>query len=1168
MSVSVRDPTADPFVGLDFFTEDDAAVFFGRDATRKTIINNLQGARLTVLYAESGVGKSSLLRAGVASKLTALAQRGSPRSVPIVFSRWNDDPVATLVEEIERAVRPFVATNDELELPRDRLDTAIALASQAMDATPMLILDQFEDYFLYQSSGDDGGRFAAQFPQIVEHSGLRVSFLISIREDALASLDYFQGSLSGVLDNRLQLKRLTREEARQAIEGPIHRYNEAVPDHPVSIEPSLVDAVLDELVYGEMIIGAASRGSGQVREHAADAVEAPFLQLVMTKLWAEETASGSSTLRRETYERLGGAERIIHGHLRTVMGVLTEPEQRIASAAFQQLVTPSGRKIAHSVGDLAQLTAQPQEKLAPVVEQLANPEARILRVVEQRDAGAGKLEIFHDVLAHAVLDWRAEFETKEARRLAKETTRRELTNRFFRIAVVALLLAVIVAAALTIFALKERDRARSSALIANASQTMDSDPELALLLAREAYRRDSSAAATESLVRGLSGMHLLATMRARGAVDPLQRDASSFTPDGTRVVTSSGVDVDVWNVETGERSLALAGHAGRVTSVAFSPDGRLVLSASEDGTARIWDAGSGRASRVLRGPSTGVNGAHFSPDGRLVVTSGGVDETAQLWSAASGRLVRTLRTPGSGVYAVAFDAPGRRLVTSGVDGSASVWDVRSGRRLLRLSGHAASIYGASFNRPGTRIVTTSLDGTAHLWNARTGRPVARLGAVSMAAPAVFSPDGTRAVTTESRRAFVWDAETGEQVARLEGHDDMLSSASFSPDGTLVATASDDQTAIIWDVATERPWRSLRGHLGAVVTAVFAPSGRRIVTTSEDRTARAWEAYAGTIAREHDGAVSSLAVSPDGRTIVTGGADGTARRWDVEARRIVGAPLRHQAELDDIAFSADGERIVTVDNDLSAGLWNARTGRLERVFQIQSQEPADAFTAADVSSDGRSVVLATLLSGVQVFDLRTGRAVGALAHGEPVNDAGFNADGTRVISASDDGEVRIWDWERARLVVRLRGHRGRALTAEFSRDDRYAVSSSSDRSAIVWDLATMRPSRTLASHTGPVNAARFSADAQRVITAGDTTTRIWDRRDGRLLGIVPAHAETVRDVVAVPRGDLLASTGDDGALRVYRCTTCVSGDALLALSDRRVTRDLTGAERARLLPDDP
>ena len=289
----------------------------------------------------------------------------------------------------------------------------------------LIILDQFEEYFLYHPQDEGDGTFAAELPRALGRRDLRANFLISIREDALAKLDRFKGRIPNLFDNYLRIDHLDSVAARAAIEKPVAHVNsiQASPEKRWTLEPRLVDAVLDQVRTGKVVLGSA--GIGGVGDSGAGGdeqrIETPYLQLVMTRLWKEESAIGSHMLRRETLSRLGGADRIVRTHLDEVMKTLSASERQAASRAFRYLVTPSGTKIAHTIPDLADYAGISQTDLRAVAEKLCSGDVRILRpVAASPDAPAApRYEIFHDVLAPAILDWRQRAETERLTQVAR-----------------------------------------------------------------------------------------------------------------------------------------------------------------------------------------------------------------------------------------------------------------------------------------------------------------------------------------------------------------------------------------------------------------------------------------------------------------------------------------------------------------------------------------------------------------------------------------------------------------------------------------------------------------------------------------------------------------------------------------------------------------------------
>ena len=488
-----------PYKGLMPFAEEDARFFFGRDAERELVISNLMASRFTVVYGGSGVGKSSLLRAGVKHRLREvtrdnLRNLGTPQLGVVVFSSWRDDPLPTLLHSITRAVEESWqlahAVGARYSMPT-HLDDALQRGVESVDGEFVVILDQFEDYFQYHSDGLDTDRFAVELPLAITNEAVRASFLVSIREDALAKLDCFEGRIPNLFSNLLRIDHLDRDAARQAIERPIELYNH----HDVSrtgggpsasIEPALVETVLDQVRIGHLTMGdlhlvAPSPPDEGSPTGERERIETPYLQLVMKRLWEAEVAAaspeGDINLRSSTLERLGGAEQIVHTHLDTTMDELAPRERDIAVRIFSYLVTPSGTKIAHSAPDLAVYAGVSAPELDPVLARLAA--ARILMpLAPHAEHAAVRYEIFHDVLAAAILDWRTRYLRDKERDLAGRQLAVErhrvwhLRRRVISLS--ALLIAVIVLAIIALVETEAVGNAQQVALSREAGQRLES----------------------------------------------------------------------------------------------------------------------------------------------------------------------------------------------------------------------------------------------------------------------------------------------------------------------------------------------------------------------------------------------------------------------------------------------------------------------------------------------------------------------------------------------------------------------------------------------------------------------------------------------------------------------------------------------------------------------
>lgn len=468
-----------PYVGLTHYSEDDAPYFFGRDAERELLSANLLASRLTLVYGPSGVGKSSVLRAGVAHHLKAAARRnlrdrGSAEYAITVFNTWRDDPVASLLHTIARDVEEL--TGKSTPISDAPFTESLAALAAAAGGELLIILDQFEEYFLYHPDDDGPGTFAWEFPKALA-ADLPVGFLVSIREDSLARLDRFKGRINQLFDNYLRIDNLDERAARAAIVLPLREYNRRHGRHGnlVAIEHSLVKQVIQDVSAGSLQIGDPTGGT--VPQTPARArIETPYLQLIMMRLWDREHSDRSRVLRLRTLVDLGSAGQIVRTHLDTALSALSEEERDTAAEIFRYLVTPSRTKIAHTMVDLAEFAKVERPKLQELLEKLSSGSHRILCPVAPAPDQPSNLryQIFHDVLAAGIVEWRRSREEKRALEAAahREQEQRERAEREarsaqrFRVLAAGLAIAFVFMIVVAAYAVSQRNAARKAQKLA------------------------------------------------------------------------------------------------------------------------------------------------------------------------------------------------------------------------------------------------------------------------------------------------------------------------------------------------------------------------------------------------------------------------------------------------------------------------------------------------------------------------------------------------------------------------------------------------------------------------------------------------------------------------------------------------------------------------------
>ena len=588
------------------------------------------------------------------------------------------------------------------------------------------------------------------------------------------------------------------------------------------------------------------------------------------------------------------------------------------------------------------------------------------------------------------------------------------------------------------------------------------------------------------------------------------------------------------------------GHSKGVTSVAFSPDGRSILSGSWDHTLKLWDAATGKVLRTFEGQPEAVNSVAFSPDGRGVLAAS-VGSSMKLWDIATGKLVRTFEADFSGTEnAVVFSPDGRSVLSGNGDSTLKLWDVAKGRLVHVFVGHARAVMSVAFSPDGRSVLSGSADCTMKLWDATTGKLLRTFqGHSEWVTSAAFSPDG-RAVLSASEDGTLklWDVATGKHLRTFEGR-----SVAFSPDGRSVLTHGSDATLKLWDVMTGNLVRTFEGHSAGVTSVAFSPDGRSVLSGSSDAKLRLWEAATGRLVHTfegHSAAVRAVAFSPDGQSILTGSTDHTLKLWNAATGNLVRIFEGHSEAVTAVALSPDGRSVLSGSLDHTLKLWEVATGRLLRSFTGHS----DWVRKVAFSPDGRSVLSCSSDRTLKLWDVATGRLLRSFeGHPYSVQSIAFSPDGRSVISASDDHTLRLWEAGTGRLVRILQGHANAVYSVAFSPDGRSVVSASFDRTLKLWDALTGRLMRTFDGHAQPVTTVAFSPDGRSILSGSmDHTLKLWDAATGKLLRTIRGHSDSVWSVAFSPDGRGVISGGDDTTLRLW--STSSGSEVAWLLADRK------------------
>jgi WD40 repeat protein len=1113
-----NDGVRPPYVGLAAFGPEDAEWFFGRERLVDDLVCRLSRQRFVAVFGASGVGKSSLVRAGLVPSWQA---HGESRSV-VVFT-----PGPHPIEETAIRLARLTGTtpgqvHDELTADPRNLHRLVrhALADQPDCAELAVVVDQFEEVFTLCRDDDERDRFVDMLLAATQAENSQCRVVVGVRADFYAHCTRHPRLVETLDKAQVTVGPMGTDELRRAIMQPAARAR----------------CTLEAALVAELTAQAAGQAG-----------VLPMLSHALLETWRRRRGN---TLTLPGFQAAGGIAGALRRTAETLYGAMDPAQQRLAKDLFLRLtalgegtedtkrrifrteldtIDPNTELVLDRLArarlitlarDTVEITHEALIRCWPRLYGWLSEDRDGLRVYRQlteaakqwvgldRDPDAlwrgARLALAEDWLGTrnpALTAVERDFLTASQSAYAAELAAARRRSRRLR-QLVALLTVLLVAAVTTgVLAVKaeqtavrQRNIATSQRVANEAARLRGTRPALGAQLALAAYRLAPTAEARSSLLSTFATPYatLLTSNDGFGAV--------ATSPDG-RVLATASTTATLWDVTDVFHPRRLADMDTGVSSVTFSPQGNTLAVAHRNGGVRLWDTSNPRQPRETVRLDTKATTASFHPNGHLLATAG------TLWDVSDPSRPRQTADLGAETSSVVFDAPRRSLAAVHRGTGVGLWDVTDPDHARETAHLDVNANAAAFNPAGNVLAVAGNDFTIKLWDVSDpGRPRALatlVGHTDAARAVVFAPDG-RTLASGSTDASVrlWDVtDLGQphELLVLGGHTGAVNSMAYSADGRLLITGSADHTTRLWDLSGP----ILTGHTNSVYAVAFSPDGRFLASGSYDTTVRLWDASDPrhplplSVITGHTAPVNHVVFSPDSRFLASGGYDTTVRLWDVaDPRHPVEAAVftGGTATVIAIAFSPDARTLITGNDDDTAKLWDV--------------------------TDPHNPRQITTLTG----------------HTDEVGSVAFSPDNRTLATASADRTVRLWDAtdrRKPQVLTTLTGHTDSVKAVAFSPDGHLLVTASADRTTRLWNVTNPTDPQQLATTSGyadAVNSVAISSDNHTLAAASaDRTIRLWDITNPRTpnhLATLTGHNKPVDMAAFHPYRDILATGGED------------------------------------------
>ncbi|MGE5657127.1 MAG: AAA-like domain-containing protein [Actinomycetota bacterium] len=680
---------------------------------------------------------------------------------------------------------------------------------------------------------------------------------------------------------------------------------------------------------------------------------------------------------------------------------------------------------------------------------------------------------------------------------------------------------------------------QANQILMEANETLRKAQEFAMYQVTQAkYLANviqETAFSNESFRSGQIFQALLEALKAGYAFKQL--DASAETTQDIKGKVIGALQQAVSQVK--ERNCS-EDHSDWVNSVAFSPDGNTLVSASSDNTIKLWHLQSQTLLATLTGHSSAVWSVAWSPDGKTLASASG-DNTIKLWHVQSQKLIRTLTGHNSRVNSVAFSPDGLILASASSDKTIKLWSKRSQKEfaLLKefttLSRHSDSVTSVAFSPDGLILASASYDNIIKLWHLQSQTLLATLtGHSDWVMSVAFSPDGkTLASASYDNTIKLWHSQSQTLITTLSGHSSSVNSVAFSPDGNTLASASGDNTIKLWHSQSQTLLATFSGHSSSVNSVAFSPDGNTLASASGDNTIKLWHSQSQTLITTlsgHSSSVNSVAFSPDGKTLASASYDNIIKLWHLQSQKLLATLTGHSDWVMSVAFNPDGKTLASASYDNTIKLWHSQSQTLIATLSGHS----DWVIGVAFSPDGKTLASASYDNTIKLWHSQSQTLIATLSgHSDSVSSVAFSPDGKTLVSASYDNTIKIWHLQSQTLIATLSGYRDWVRSVAFSPDGKTLVSASGDNTIKLWCVQSQKLLATLTGHSEWVRSVAFSPDGNTLASAsGDNTIKLWHLQSQKLIRTLTGHSSSVNSVAFSPDGKILASSSADNTIKLW------------------------------------